>query len=206
MVPTIFLILLFASCWDKRTVIQNAQYQSFSDLNEIAYLEEPLFHYYSSLPIAISNGDYLDHNSVLFLTESANLLPIHPKNLQVLLDSLEYQDLLQNYCEERNDSLLCSREYFAYGRIVQEQYVLLELGIREYGDWGRHYIFEWRTYRPNGELISKIDFAKWSDREDEYFEGSLNPGMQIEISSEGVILRKYKIRKDGKIVPVSFLD
>ncbi|MEQ9425086.1 MAG: hypothetical protein RJQ09_11750 [Cyclobacteriaceae bacterium] len=191
--------LLIVSCGENRTKIENAEYANFSDLAHIEYPDIELFDNYTSLPISISNGDFLDHNSILFLTESANVVPIERENLKKLLPKTEYEELITKRCEQRTDSLICSKEYFAYGRIVKPNYILLEYGIREYGDWGRHYVFEFRTYKPNGELISKIDFAKWSDKDDEFFEGKLIEGMNIELTKNEQIISKYHINENGKI-------
>ena len=192
-------VVLLISCGEKRVLIENAEYENFSDLTHIEYPNLELFDNYSSLPISITNGDFTDHNSILFLTESANVIPIERKNLKKLLPQTEFDELIKNHCESRIDSLICSKEYFAYGRIVKPNYILLEIGIRENGDWGRHYVFEFRTYEPNGKLISKIDFAKWSDKDNEVFAGKLNPDMNIEISSEEKIIAKYWISDNGKI-------
>jgi hypothetical protein len=191
--------LLILSCGEKRTKIENAEYANFSDLAFIEYPDIELFDNYTSLPISITNGDFSDHNSILFLTESANVVPIERENLKKLLPKTEFEELIKKRCEQRTDSLICSKEYFAYGRIVKPNYILLEYGIREYGDWGRHYVFEFRTYKPNGELISKIDFAKWSDKDDEFFEGKLIEGMSIELTKNEQIISKYHINENGKI-------
>jgi hypothetical protein len=191
--------LLILSCSEKRTKIENAVYANFSDLAHIEYPEIELFDNYTSFPMSITTGDFLDHNSILFLTESANVVPIERENLKKLLSKTEFEELIANRCEQRTDSLICSKEYFAYGRIVKPNYILLEYGIREYGNWGRHYVFEFRTYKPNGELISKIDFAKWSDKDDEFFEGKLIEGMNIELTKNEQIISKYHINENGKI-------
>ena len=191
--------LLILSCGEKRIKIENTEYANFSDLAHIEYPDIELFDNYTTLPISITNGDFLDHNSILFLTESANVVPIERDNLKKLLSKTEFEELITKRCEQRTDSLICSKEYFAYGRIVKPNYILLEYGIREYGDWGRHYVFEFRTYKPNGELISKIDFAKWSDKDDEFFEGKLTEGMNIELTKNEQIISKYHINENGKI-------
>lgn len=195
----IFGIILLIGCGENRTTIENAEYKNFSDLTHIAYPDLELFDNYSSLPISITNGDFLDHNSILFLTESANVVPIERENLEKLLSTTEFEELILNKCESRTDSLICTKEYFASGRIVKPNYILLEYGIREYGDWGRHYVFEFRTYKPNGEPISKIDFAKWSDRDDEFFEGKLTEGMNIDLTKDEQIIASYYIDVNGKI-------
>lgn len=192
-------LLLILSCSEKQTTIDNAEYSNFSDLAHIEYPNIELFDNYSSLPISITNGNFSDNNSILFLTESANVVPIERVNLKKLLSKTEFEELITNRCEPRTDSLICSKEYFAYGRIVKPNYILLEYGIREYGDWGRHYVFEFRTYRPSGEQISQIDFAKWSDKDDEYFEGKLTKGMNIELSKDKQIIVKYYIGEYGEI-------
>ena len=191
--------LLIFSCSETRTKIENADYENFSDLAHIEYPDIELFDNYTSLPISITNGDFSDHNSILFLTESANVTPIERQNLEKLLPKSEFNKLIANQCEQRIDSLICTKEYFAYGRIVKPNYILLEYGIREYGDWGRHYVFEFRTHKPNGELISKIDFAKWSDKDDVFFEGKLTKGMNIELTKEELSIAKYYIDENGKI-------
>ena len=195
--PLGFLLIL--SCGEKRTKIENAEYTNFSDLTNIEYPDIKLFDNYTSFPVSITNGDFSDYNSILFLTESANVVPIERKNLKKLLPKTEFEELITNRCEQRTDSLICSKEYFAYGRIVKPNYILLEYGIREYGDWGRHYVFEFRTYKPNGEMISKIDFAKWSDKDDEFYEGKLLEGMNIELVKNEQIISKYQIDENEKI-------
>lgn len=192
-------ILLIIGCNENRTKIEHTVYHNFSELSYIDYPNLQLFDNYLSLPITITNGDYLDHNSILFLTESTNVIPIERENLKKLLSKTEFEEHIANRCEPRTDSLICSKEYFAYGRIVNQNYILLEYGIREYGDWGRHYVFEFRTYKLNGEQISKIEFAKWSDKDDEFFEGKLTEEMNIELSKDKQLIAKYYIDELGKI-------
>ena len=195
----IIVILIIIGCTGSQTKIVNAVYKNFSELSHIEYPDIPLFDNYSSLPITIANGDYSDYNSIISLTESANEIPLERENLEKLLPKTEFEEHIAKRCEPRTDSLICSKEYFAYGRIVNANYILLEYGIREYGDWGRHYVFEFRTYKANGEQISKIEFAKWSDKDDEFFEGKLSEGMNINLSKDGQLIAKYYIDEYGKI-------
>ncbi|MFT5833735.1 MAG: hypothetical protein ACI97N_001363 [Cognaticolwellia sp.] len=193
-----FGILFLISCGEKPISIEHSTYDNFSNLSHIEHPTIELFDNYLSFPISITNGDFVDHNSILYLTESTNLVPIQKENLKKLLPKSEFDDLIRNQCEDIN-SMVCSKEYFAYGRIVKPNYILLEYGIREYGDWGRHYVFEFRTYESNGKLISKLDFAKWSNKDNEFFEGKLTPEMNIEITSNGKIIQKYQINEFGEI-------
>ena len=48
-------------------------------------------------------------------------------------------------------------------------------------------------------MISKIDFAKWSDKDDEFYEGKLMEGMNIELVKNEQIISKYQIDENGKI-------
>jgi hypothetical protein len=197
----IFIIglLILNSCGEKQVAIINSEYENFSNLNIIEYPDMELFYNYETLPISITNGDFCEHNSILFLTESTNLIPIERENLKKILQQNEFEEYIKNRCEKRTDSLICSKEYYAYGRIIKPKYILLEIGIRDYAKHGRHYIFEFRTYKPNGKLISKIDFAKWSDNDNEYFEGKLTEKMKVEIKSKKKIIAEYSIEENGII-------
>ncbi|MEZ4887095.1 MAG: hypothetical protein R3E32_20360 [Chitinophagales bacterium] len=198
----LFLVMIILiGCNGSPISIQNSAASNFSDLYHITSPKISLFDNHETLPIETNvSSDVRNYNSILHLTESTNVISIERESLQKILPKEEFKDLLHNYCEPGLDNLICQKEYFTYGRIVTENFVLLELNIREYGNWNRHYIFEWRTHKLNGELISKVTFAKWSNRDSEFFGGKLIKYLEVEIvDTEHKSLRNYWIDNVGEI-------
>lgn len=195
----LFIAFCVFGCSEKRKQIQNSEYDNFSDLHHIYHPSIKVFENYTSFPIKITTGDVLDHNSILYLTESANVIPIKKENLEILLSKEEFKDFITNYCDTIADSVIYKKEYYGYARIIKPNYILLEVRIEEHGDWGRHNVFELRTHKADGELISKVEFAKWSDRDNEYYSGLLSENMKIEVSNEDSAIARYFINDHGLI-------
>ncbi len=198
----LFFLTVFISCNERRTPIQHSQVPNFSDLNYIQYPDSPLFENITSLPLEINtNSNFRDYNFILFLCESTNLVQVERENLQKILPKEEFEDLIQNYCEPRLDSLICQKRYFTFGRIVTDDFVLLDLNIREGHFNAREYTFEYRTYTLDGEFIAKVEYAKWSYQNQVFFGGRLTANMEIEIfdHENSTVFKRYTIENNGEI-------
>ena len=196
------LVSLLISCNERTTPVQHSKTANFSDLNYIQVPNSQLFSNIHFLPTEVNtNSDWRDSDFILFLCESTNLIPIERENLQKILPKEEFEDLLQNYCEPRLDSLICQKRYFAFGRIVTDNFVLLNLNIREGNFNDREYTFEFRTYKLDGTFIAKIEYAKWSFDNKVFFGGRLTANMEIELfdHDENVVFKRYSIAEDGEI-------
>lgn len=194
------LILLFTNCNERTTPIQHNPTPNFPNLNYVQYPDMQLFSNLEVLPVEVNtNNSFRDYNSILYLCEATNIPPIEKENLQKILPREEFEEYLQNYCESKLDSLICQKEYFAFGRIVTDNFVLLNLNTRE--TTGREYTFEFRTYTFDGEFITKIEYAKWSYYDKVFFGGRLTANMEIEIfdHDENTVFKTYSIENDGEM-------
>ena len=182
------------------TEIEGEPISNFSDVN---YEDAPDISYFSDikrLPHGFTLGDFLDYNSILYLTESANVFPIDDKNLKLFLTDRELESAYATFTDSSyTDPITRKVRYYPYERLVTENYVLLLINRRNNYSKGRDYTFIVRTYDFEGNIISSMNLAVWNDEKDEYYSGMIMPDMKIEIEYSENRQEYFEVQKNGKI-------
>ncbi len=182
------------------TEIVSEPISNFSDVN---YEDAPNISYFSDikrLPKGFTLGDFQDYNSILYLTESANIFPIDDKNLKLFLTDHELESVFETFNDSSyTDPIIRKVRYYPHERLVTENYVLLLINRRNNYSQGRDYTFIVRTYDFVGNIISSMKLAVWNDEKGEYYSGMIMPNMKIKIEYAENRQEYFEVQKNGKI-------
>ncbi len=201
---SLLIITTVFSCKNKENtktvVVESKKIDNFSD---IYYKDSPdrlYFYEIERLPHGFSLGDFQDYNSILYLTESANIVPFDDENLKYFLTAEEMKTAFDTIIDSTyTEPVIRNIEYYPYERLVTDKYVILIINSRG-NCTGRGYTFSLRTFDFEGELISKIDLAKWHDCENIYHSGFIMPDFSVKIKFDNDSIVKYKIQDNGEII------
>ncbi|UII20561.1 hypothetical protein [Fulvivirga ligni] len=202
---TLIIVLGFVvSCTNKQAeklAVQSEQIENFSNINYQDAPEQSYFYEITQLPNGFSLGDFNDHNSILYLTESANIFPFDDNNLKYFLTNQEFDTVFETYIDSSFIEPVTRRvQYFPYERLVTENYVLLIINKRRNDSNGRDYQFDLRTFTFDGKLISNLTLARWDDDDDIYFSGWLMPDMTIKRTYSDEKTEYFMIEDSGQIM------
>ena len=198
----IFSFVLITCCNGKKdsAFVESRNINNFSDIDYEETDGIPYFSEINKLPIGFSLGDFNDYNSILYLTESANVFPFEDENLRHFLTKEEVKMAFETYVDSSFTEPNIRRvQYFPYSRLITKSYVLLIINKRKNDSKGRNYEFDLRTYTFDGRPIDKFILAKWDDDQEIYYAGWIEPDMFIKREySEGKI-EFYEIMENGLI-------
>jgi len=181
------------------------QIANFSDIKK-PYVNEPdnpLFHHIRYLPyqVTLPRPGTSDHNSILYLNESVNMVPIADSLLHLFLAPTELESAFDTYINSTasNDTVRRSINYYAFNRIVEENYVLLTISRQNHAAGGRDYTYMLRTYTHSGDIISNLDLAKWDEINDIFHAGMIRKDRHIELQHSEHSIRKANLKKIYRI-------
>ncbi|MFT7037013.1 MAG: hypothetical protein ACJA2S_005555 [Cyclobacteriaceae bacterium] len=202
---TLIIVLGFAfSCTNKQTekvAVQSEPIENFSNINYQDAPEQSYFYEITQLPHGFNLGDFSDHNSILYLTESANIFPFDENNLKYFFRNEELDEAFETYIDSSFSEPLTRRiQYFPYNRLVTDKYVLLIINKRKNDSNGRDYEFDLRAFTFDGKMISNLTLARWDDDDDVYFSGWLMPDMTIKRTYRDEKVEYFKIQDSGQII------
>jgi hypothetical protein len=156
------------------------------------------------------DGQYsVDHNGILFLTESANY-----QSLQTLKDTLGLkQYLTEDELKSAFDTTVEIREFdtivyyntelVPWDTLFVNDNFSAELVLLKDNTDNRGYYFQIRTFDKRRKLISIQDFALWADREKKYCSGDFAKEEQTFTVICGDQSSKYNFDGNGKILPIN---
>ena len=184
----------------KSAPVESEKVENFSNLSYNEAKDHSYFSEIKNLPIGFSLGGFSDYNSILYLTESANIFPFDDDNLKHFLTTDELESALETYIDSSfTEPITRKIQYYPYERLVTKDYVLLIINKRINYSSGRNYEFAVRTYTFDGQLIDKITMAKWDDDNEKYFGGWIMPEMQIKRESDNGKVEYFEIKENGEI-------
>lgn len=148
----------------------------------------------------------IDHDGILFLTESANY-----QSLQTLQDTIGLKQYLSE--DEMKIAFVTTLEFQEYDTLnyyntevvpwdtlfVTDNFVA-ELILIKDNTYGRGYFFQIRTYDKTRKIISMQDFATWADRTKKYCSGDFSISDQTFTVTCNDSKVEYEFDKNGKII------
>lgn len=151
----------------------------------------------------------VDHNGILFLTESA-----HYESLQNLQDTLKLRQYLSDIeMKSAFDTTMVCNEYdscwyweynsemIPWDTLLMKDNFIAELVLLKDNTDNRGYYFQVRTYNNERKLISIQDFATWADKINKYCSGRFSKSKQRFSVTCGETVNYYMIDAAGGIVP-----
>lgn len=179
-----------------------------------------------------NDSDYLEkiyfkqnweHDGILFLSESANVLPINNDSLAFYLSSKEMQLALDTiaYPVDKNgrkkgsfydsvfipaDTIYYRKVVFKnYGRVLKnDRFSLYTIYRSKEESTGRDHAFQLRAYDPNHKLIDTQLFAVWDDDQRLYLSGELTHDLKIKrLNSEMEAINCFRIDNNGRIEKIA---
>ncbi|MBL7794677.1 MAG: hypothetical protein JNK77_20245 [Saprospiraceae bacterium] len=152
-----------------------------------------------------TSSDMTNHNSILFLVESANV--------PILEDSIELERFLtpgqmtfafDSMTDNNFDPPVFRKlEYKDYGTIIKtKNYQTDLLLLIDNEKRGRFYSFTLNSYDKDRNKVGHLDFASWTD--ESHWSGKINGDTIVEIKcDETDEQRQFKISENGEFIMIN---
>ncbi len=176
---------------------------------------------HSSVLEGIYAKENWDHDGILYLTESANVLPIPDDSLLFYVAQEEYALALDSFGTAINkdgeanyfsDSDFVSTDtlyerviiFKDYHKVFSAKIFDLYLIYKSLNKaHGRNHQFYLRTYDSKRVLIDSVLFALWDEENHRLFSGELTKDLFVRrLNKEGDEIKGYRILENGKIEEV----
>ncbi|HYG14399.1 MAG TPA: hypothetical protein VEC12_01520 [Bacteroidia bacterium] len=144
---------------------------------------------------------YNAYNSILFLTESANVALLEDSSeLAKYITAEELKTAFDSMDNEFNEPKRSRRfEYRFYGnRFTNDKFDADLILFQDMAKHGRDYHFQLRTYTKKRELIDKLDFAVWDEELRIHCEGKLTPELKIVKSYTDSLSEYWQLGNNGR--------
>ena len=146
-----------------------------------------------------------DHNSILFLVESANV-PIL-KDSTELRQFLTPEQMIVAFDSMTNNNfdppVFRKLEYKSYGTIIKTKNYQTDLLLHiDNEKKGRYYYFTLNSYDGNRNRIGHLDFASWT--EESHWSGVIKSDTIVVITcNETSEQKRYRISENGEFIMIN---